>query len=270
MIPKGTSGVYQPELGGNTQMPPTGCYNKDGNKNVERAGHMSGGGHYSADNTASQALGPKSGYMGIAKGENCGTVNPHNLNASKQHGGGCGCAANIQMGGANACSSGTAAYGFVDDKNLGELRGSYAPATSLSGGKRRKSKSNSKSRKHRKGRKSSKHSRKHKKSHKSRKHIRKHKSHKKRTNRRHTRSNKRRTMKHRHRRRGGKYMRGGYAQLGTNRPFSTGYSTGRSVSPSESALANPNTHTRKMIARDNYNHYTGKGSLSPVLDQAAN
>lgn len=139
------------------------------------------------------------------------------------------------------------------------------PETPQEGGRRRRSKTlKRKSRKH--GRKHARKSRKHvRKSRKhGRKHARKSTRHNKRVSRRHrTRHNRRRpTRRHR------SSMRGGYAQFGTNVPFSTGYGAPTTLSPSESALANPIQIQRTLIAPDNYNHYTGAHAASPVLDQA--
>ena len=255
--PKNDSKVMAPELRGNTQMPPGGCYNMK-NKNVLRAGHMHGGYHASMTNTESQTLGPKAGYMGVKVGKNCGTVNPHNLGASKQVGGGCG------------CSGETASYGFVGGDKTGSLRGSYAPIEQVSncsvkqtGGKAKKSR---KYRKHKASKKSRKYgkSRKHKASRKSRKYGKLHKASKHGKKGKHNKKSRKVKRKHR------KGMRGGYQQLGTDRPFGVSYTAPIKLSPSESALANQVPIKRVMHGRDNYNHYTGKGSLSPILDQAAN
>jgi len=257
IVERNASGVLQPTLRGNDQLPPRGCYPK-----------QSGGYHHVMKNTESQALGPKSGYMGVEKGENCGTVNPHNLGASKQSGGGCGCAAPLppmQAGGACGCSGETAAYGFVNADNLGELAGSYAPVSSVSscpgkqtGGKRKKTRSRSRKRK------SASHKRK---SHKSRKHGKKHSKQNKRT---HKRGGRKDRKSRKHRRGGRKHMRGGYAQLGTNKPFGVMYSSPVVISPANSSLANHVPIKRAMIAGDNYNHFKGTHTPSPVLDKAAN
>ena len=73
----------------------------------------------------------------------------------------------------------------------------------------------------------------------------------------------------RHKKRGGtrKKMRGGYAQFASNDPMTPGFS-----SPKPGPLpwaTGPLSKSRQINCQDNYNHYTGKSSASPVLDQAA-
>jgi len=66
---------------------------------------------------------------------------------------------------------------------------------------------------------------------------------------------------------GGKKMRGGYHQYGSNNPMTPGY-----ASPKPGPLpwaTGPLSKARQINCQDNYNHYTGKSSPSPVLDQAA-
>lgn len=68
-----------------------------------------------------------------------------------------------------------------------------------------------------------------------------------------------------------KTMRGGYNQWGSNVPNTPSYGLSEGVSPSNSALANPLNITPNLPCdncTDNYNHYLGSGSESPVLDQA--
>jgi hypothetical protein len=254
------SGLLNPTLRGNTQMPPGGCKGSE-NPNINRAGveHMSGGAHVAHVDTKSQLLGRGAGYMGHEAGKNCGTVNPNNHGASSQSGGGCG------------CSGQTAAYGFVGGDSLGELRGSYAPVKEVStcatsGGARRRHKSRKHGRKHKKSNsKTRKHGRKHKKGGSKHRRSTRHNKRVSRHHRRASKSSHRRrskgTRKH-HRR-----MHGGYAQYGTNVPFSTGYNGPRSVTPSNSALANPMPRNRVMIAGDNYNHFKGTHKASPTLDK---
>jgi hypothetical protein len=62
-----------------------------------------------------------------------------------------------------------------------------------------------------------------------------------------------------------KTMKGGYHQYGSNTALASGYSP---VLGSHSAEASPHhvePHAGNAI--DNYNHYTGKGAASPILDQ---
>lgn len=71
------------------------------------------------------------------------------------------------------------------------------------------------------------------------------------------------------RKRGGKRktMKGGYAQYGSNKPMTPGY-----ASPKPGPLpwaTGPLSKSRQINCQDNYNHFTGKSSPSPVLDQAA-
>jgi len=66
---------------------------------------------------------------------------------------------------------------------------------------------------------------------------------------------------------GRKKMKGGYHQYGSNNPMTPGY-----ASPKPGPLpwaTGPLSKARQINCQDNYNHYTGKSSLSPVLDQAA-
>ena len=71
------------------------------------------------------------------------------------------------------------------------------------------------------------------------------------------------------RKRGGKRktMKGGYAQFASNDPMTPGFS-----SPKPGPLpwaTGPLSKSRQINCQNNYNHYTGKSSPSPVLDQAA-
>ena len=75
--------------------------------------------------------------------------------------------------------------------------------------------------------------------------------------------------KKRRKRKGGtrKKMKGGYAQFASNDPMTPGFS-----SPKPGPLpwdTGPLSKSRQINCQDNYNHYTGKSSASPVLDQAA-
>ena len=66
---------------------------------------------------------------------------------------------------------------------------------------------------------------------------------------------------------GRKKMRGGYHQYGSNNPMTPGY-----ASPKPGPLpwaTGPLSKARQINCQDNYNHFTGKSSPSPVLDQAA-
>jgi hypothetical protein len=70
-------------------------------------------------------------------------------------------------------------------------------------------------------------------------------------------------------RKGGKRRkkRGGYHQYGSNNPMTPGY-----ASPKPGPLpwaTGPLSKARQINCQDNYNHFTGKSSPSPVLDQAA-
>ena len=75
----------------------------------------------------------------------------------------------------------------------------------------------------------------------------------------------RRTRRHKRRRR---TKRGGYAQFGGNIPSTPGYAT---PNGGNWQTANPPTYARNDACGtgncvDNYNHFTGKGGPSPVLD----
>jgi hypothetical protein len=73
------------------------------------------------------------------------------------------------------------------------------------------------------------------------------------------------------RRRGRKTQKGGYAQYGSNTPLTRTLElpAGAEGGSWEGQLASPPTYTAGNFCQDNYNHFTGKGSPSPVLDQAA-
>ena len=77
------------------------------------------------------------------------------------------------------------------------------------------------------------------------------------------------SYKKRRKRKGGKRktMKGGYAQFASNDPMTPGFS-----SPKPGPLpwaTGPLSKSRQINCQDNYNHYIGKSSPSPVLDQAA-
>ena len=76
------------------------------------------------------------------------------------------------------------------------------------------------------------------------------------------RKRRRRTRRRRRRR-----QRGGYHQYQSNKPLTSSYQVGGV--DGDWKLANPPPIARKNNCRDNYNHYKGAGSASPVLDQAA-
>ena len=77
--------------------------------------------------------------------------------------------------------------------------------------------------------------------------------------------------KKRGRRGGRKTQKGGYAQYGSNIPLTRTLElpAGAQGGSWEGQLASPPTYTAGNFCQDNYNHFTGKGSPSPVLDQAA-
>ena len=77
------------------------------------------------------------------------------------------------------------------------------------------------------------------------------------------------SYKKRRKRKGGKRktMKGGYAQFASNDPMTPGFS-----SPKPGPLpwaTGPLSKSRQINCQDNYNHYTGKSSASPVTDGAA-
>ena len=76
------------------------------------------------------------------------------------------------------------------------------------------------------------------------------------------------SYKKRHKRGGKrKTMKGGYAQFASNDPMTPGFS-----SPKPGPLpwaTGPLSKSRQINCQDNYNHYTGKSSASPVTDGAA-
>ena len=232
-----------PQLRGNVLTKPvTGCVGQQGGYNVKQV----------TDSALDELRSTHSGHMGVQRGSNCGTVNPSNMGASSQQSGG---------GGNCGCSNETARYGFSGGNDLGVLGGSYAPVTSTttcikapsSGGGKKKRRSKTRKRTGKKSRS------------KTRRHGKR-----KRKQKRRTKHKRRKSCQCKHRcrcRRRRTRQRGGYSQLGTNVPFSTRYSVG-TVTPANSAMANPMKYNREMITGDNYNHFTGKNSPSPILDQA--
>ena len=77
------------------------------------------------------------------------------------------------------------------------------------------------------------------------------------------------SYKKRRKRKGGKRktMKGGYAQFASNDPMAPGFS-----SPKPGPLpwaTGPLSKSRQINCQNNYNHYTGKSSPSPVTDGAA-
>ena len=63
-------------------------------------------------------------------------------------------------------------------------------------------------------------------------------------------------------------MKGGYHQFQGNQPLTNGQQVaGVNIAPKDSALANPPPQKAYNNTVDNYNHNTGKGSETPVLDQ---
>ena len=90
--------------------------------------------------------------------------------------------------------------------------------------------------------------------------------------RRKTRRRARRRTRRRVRRRRRRRQRGGYYQFGSNTPSTPGYAT---PNGGNWEVANPPTYARNDACGsgncvDNYNHFTGKGSVSPVLDGDVN
>lgn len=71
------------------------------------------------------------------------------------------------------------------------------------------------------------------------------------------------------RKRGGKRktMKGGYAQFASNDPMTPGFSSPKS-GPLPWATG-PLSKSRQINCQNNYNHYTGRSSPSPVFDRAA-
>lgn len=77
------------------------------------------------------------------------------------------------------------------------------------------------------------------------------------------------SYKKRRKRKGGrrKTLKGGYAQFASNSPNTPGFSSPK-LGPLPWATG-PLSKSRQINCQDNYNHYTGKSTASPVLDQAA-
>ena len=79
-----------------------------------------------------------------------------------------------------------------------------------------------------------------------------------------------RKRKVKRRRRHTKKQRGGYAQFQSNVPltWTEQQPAGAAGGTWQGQLATPPTYTRTDICHNNYNHYTGKNTPSPILDQA--
>lgn len=137
-----------------------------------------------------------------------------------------------------ASENGVPYHGFgLEHKgaNLIDFAGSYAPITAgvHAGGTKRRRKHRKTNKKMRGG-----------------KRLKKHNKTKKQRRRRH---NKRRSI------------RGGYHQYGSNTTGPSGYSPVLDGVSAESAPHHVNPHAGNAV--DNYNHFTGQGALSPILDQ---
>lgn len=78
-----------------------------------------------------------------------------------------------------------------------------------------------------------------------------------------------RTRKRKGKKRKGRRQRGGYAQYNSNIPLTSSLQT--AVGPAkgswEGQLASPPTYNRTNNCNDNYNHFSGKNTHSPILDQ---
>lgn len=102
------------------------------------------------------------------------------------------------------------------------------------------------------------------------KHLSQHKNHNKSIKKNNKSSKKRSTSYKKHTRKN-KHMKGGYHQYMSNLPNTPGYTLDSSVLLPGGANATPMPYkTECANCTDNYNHYTGKGAESPILDQAAN
>lgn len=82
---------------------------------------------------------------------------------------------------------------------------------------------------------------------------------------------KKRNTRRKHKKKRGKSrkQRGGYAQYGSNKPLTWTQQTpnGADGGKWEGQLASPPTYTRTTNCNNNYNHFTGQNSNSPILDQ---
>lgn len=120
-----------------------GCSRGGPGVNIARSGYsmdmdksnhsiQTGGYHYSPVFKNNPPMGPNGGLMNYTRGENCGTVNPLNLNASKQHSGDL----QQQKGGnkQGVLSQSISRYGVenISQNEANILRGSYAPVTASS------------------------------------------------------------------------------------------------------------------------------------------
>lgn len=202
---------------------------------------MKGGASVGMLNKVESVLGPKAGHGGIVSQQNCGRVpRPSGLGAGQQLGG-----------------NGGVGFGFdaaEASKNGKLFAGSYMPVEAVdtrcgsqSGGKTHKRKHAKKAHK----------GKTHKRKHSGGKHKKGHKGHKKtHKNAKKHRAHKRRTMK------------GGYTQFMSNTPNTPGYGMPNVSAMPGVANGSPTPLTRQVNCVDNYNHMTGKGAVSPVLDQA--
>jgi len=166
---------------------------------------------------------------------------------------------NIQTGGnytVNHYNQIRGDYGFTGGENTRLYGGFYAPYSTTEqsgctqlGGKRHKTKKHKKSKSRKRKRDKS---RKHKKS-KSRKH-------KKSKSRKHKKS---KSRKHKKKQMRARKQQGGYAQYSSNQPLTW---TQQSPNGQNNWQLSTPTYSKSNNCNDNYNHFTGKGESSPILD----
>lgn len=200
---------------------------------------MKGGASVGILSEVNGVVGVKAGYGKVIAQENCGKIpRPSGLGAGNQVGG-----------------NGGVGYGFdtVAAKDAKAFAGSYMPVKRVNtqcGGKKNKKSHKGKTNKHKKSHKNKTHKRNHKKAQKPKHHKKSHKVKK-------------------HNKRGKKHtMKGGYAQYSSNVPNTPGYGMPNVNAMPSVANGSPAPLTRQVNCVDNYNHFTGKGAKSPVLDQA--
>lgn len=219
------------------------------NKSKKQRQRQRGGSNYGFNTSSDIPIGTKGSYIPIKVQSNCGIENPLSHGTNIQH----------QYGGSNCARTG---YEFDTEQNMSDFAGSYAPVRKMMGGKKKR-KSTRKTTK--KSTKKSSSKKNHKKSRKNKNLRKKNKSSKKN----HKKSSKNKSLRKKHNNKKRHIQKGGYHQYMSNTPHSALYSTGNSgLTPSESMLANPTPYKSIDTCVDNYNHYTGKGFETPVLDQA--
>ena len=268
--------------------------NKNGNNkgNSKNKTVQKGGGYAFTASDAEMAANNGMGYgsMPFSSYSNCGTVRESGLGAGIQHGGG------LPLVPANVDSNSMLVanppavnnnlrpgYGYVSGKDNLLFAGSGYPLETAyngnqcaqSGGRRRRHKRRRTRRKHHRKRKKTRNKRKRRRRFKKGTRSKTHKGNNFETRKNSKRYSQKRLKKLTGRRTmrapvfsfagGNRVQKGGYHQYGSNIPDTAGF-----ANPNPGPLpwaTGPGSYTRQINCEDNYNHFTGRGGPSPVLDK---